>query len=280
MPINNKYYTKSSTSGEIEGGSETSIYEIRNRGQLVNVACQWIVTHHKLTIQLAIKPIAILSAIELVNLIFIENILLTILIAIIALLLVPTVPSMAMYVAEHGDEFDYPNRTPKLMELWQLWKRFILSAVIMGVTGGVMSFLSSITMVGPYFIQEIMQVAMIIRHREEDTGFLQVMFKAFDMSFKNFISFLMMILGTVIISASMIVGPIMFIFFLTILITSMISQELMQMFLTNVGKEPLLYIIFEILAVGYILASMVTMIITHFFYGHCVECEKQKQSKA
>ena len=120
---------------------------------------------------------------------------------------------------------------------------------------------------------------MIIRHREEDTGFLQVMFKAFDMSFKNFISFLMMILGTVIISASMIVGPIMFIFFLTILVTSMISQELMQMFLTNVGKEPLLYIIFEILAVGYILASMVTMIITHFFYGHCVECEKQSKTK-
>ena len=255
----------------------SEIYEIRNRGQIVNVACQWIVTHHRLAMQLAIKPIAILAAIELLNLICVQSIPITIITIFIALLLVPTVPSMALYVAEHGEEFDYPNRTPKLMELWHLWKRYIVSAIIIGIAGGIASFLSSITMVGPYILEYITQVAIIVRHREEDTGLASSVFKAFDISFKNFTSFLMVMLGTTIITFSMTIGPLILIAIIGIYVISLISGNLIQTISQGIEEGTLIAIIIEILVVGYILASMVTMIITHFFYGHAIEDEKTRK---
>ena len=108
-----------------------------------------------MAMQLAVKPVLILAIIELANIIFIKSILFSVLIAIVALLLVPTVPSMMMYVAEHAEEFDYPKRLPKLLELWRLWKSYFISAVVIGGISVAASFLCSMTIAAPFFIDSI-----------------------------------------------------------------------------------------------------------------------------
>ena len=45
----------------------SEIYEIRERGQVVTEGCQWIITHRRLAMQLAVKPVLILAIIELAN---------------------------------------------------------------------------------------------------------------------------------------------------------------------------------------------------------------------
>ena len=53
--------------------TESGIYKIRERGQVVTEGCQWIVTHSRLAMQLAVKPVLILAVIELVNIIFLKS---------------------------------------------------------------------------------------------------------------------------------------------------------------------------------------------------------------
>ena len=74
--------------------NDNEIYKIRERGQVVNEACQWIAEHRRLAMSLAVRPILILTAIELVNILFIKSIAMSLIIGLVALLLVPTVPSM------------------------------------------------------------------------------------------------------------------------------------------------------------------------------------------
>ena len=136
--------------------AESEIYKIRERGQVVTEGCQWIVTHSRLAMQLAVKPVLILAVIELANIIFLKSILFSLGIAFVALLLIPTVPSMMMYVAEHAEEFDYPKRLPKLLELWQLWKSYFISAIVIGGISVAASFLCSMTIAAPFFIDSIM----------------------------------------------------------------------------------------------------------------------------
>ena len=65
----------------------SEIYEIRERGQVVTEGCQWIVTHRRLAMQLAVKPVLILAIIELANILFLQSIAFSLIIAFIALLL-------------------------------------------------------------------------------------------------------------------------------------------------------------------------------------------------
>ena len=172
----------------------SEIYEIRERGQVVTEGCQWIVTHRRLAMQLAVKPVLILAIIELANILFLQSIAFSLIIAFIALLLVPTVPSMMMYVAEHPEEYDYPKRLPKLLELWTLWQSYFISAIVIGGVSIAASFLCSMTVAAPVFIDAIRNMALVIPPRNRENGMLSAIGNAGTLSFPNFVSLMHIIL--------------------------------------------------------------------------------------
>ena len=262
--------------------TESEIYKIRERGQVVTEGCQWIVTHSRLAMQLAVKPVLILAIIELANIFFFKSILFSLAIAFVALLLIPTVPSMMMYVAEHAEEFDYPKRLPKLLELWRLWKSYFISAIVIGGISVVASFLCSMTIAAPFFIDSIRNMALVIHHRNMENGMMSAIGNAVTLSFSNFVSLMFMILGVSIITLSMIIGP-------PLLILSF--AEILSLYISPALKAPItrilsdtetwISLILECLTMSYVFAGMVSIIVTHFFYGHCLICEEKiKAEKA
>ena len=260
--------------------TESDIYKIRERGQVVTEGCQWIVTHSRLAMQLAVKPVLILAIIELANILIVKNILFSVVIAIVALLLVPTVPSMMMYVAEHAEEFDYPKRLPKLLELWRLWKSYFISAVVIGGISVAASFLSSMTIAAPFFIDSIRNMALVIHHRNREDGMMSAIGNAVTLSFSNFVSLMLMILGVGIITLSMLFGPILMILSYGKLI-SLYLPLAWKMQITSMysDTETLISLILECLIIGYIFSGMVSIIVTHFFYGHCMVCEEKSKAE-
>ena len=258
----------------------SEIYEIRERGQVVTEGCQWIVTHRRLAMQLAVKPVLILAIIELANILFLQSIAFSLIIAFIALLLVPTVPSMMMYVAEHPEEYDYPKRLPKLLELWTLWKSYFISAIVIGCVSIAASFLCSMTVAAPVFIDAIRNMALVIHHRNRENGMMSAIGNAVTLSFSNFVSLMFMIRGVTIITMSMVIGP-------PLLILSF--AEILSLYISPALKEPItrlfndtetqISLILECLAVGYVFAGMISIIVTHFFYGHCMMCEEKKEAE-
>ena len=250
--------------------NDNEIYKIRERGQVVNEACQWIAEHRRLAMSLAVRPILILTAIELVNILFIKSIAMSLIIGLVALLLVPTVPSMMMFVAENAEEYDYPNRQPKLLELWDLWKSYFASALLIGVIGGVASFLCSVTMVGPIFIEMVQNVVLVVHQRNRDDGLLSAIARAFSLSF--------MILGTTIITASMMLGPLAMGWLIFMYLRSMFTFQMYEVINNVMDSEAWISLVLTVLAVGYIFANMTSIIIAHFFYGHCIACENQREA--
>lgn len=258
--------------------NDNEIYKIRERGQVVNEACQWIAEHRRLAMSLAVRPILILTAIELVNILFIKSIAMSLIIGLVALLLVPMVPSMMMFVAENAEEYDYPNRQPKLLELWDLWKSYFASALLIGVIGGVASFLCSVTMVGPIFIEMVQNVVLVVHQRNRDDGLLSAIARAFSLSFTNFLSLMLMILGTTIITASMMLGPLAMGWLIFMYLRSMFTFQMYEVINNVMDSEAWISLVLTVLAVGYIFANMTSIIIAHFFYGHCIACENQREA--
>ena len=43
--------------------------------------------------------------------------------------------------------------------------------------------------------------------------------------------------------------------------------------------ETVLSLVFECVIVGYVFAGMVSIIVTHFFYGHCITCEEKSKAE-
>ena len=260
--------------------AESEIYKIRERGQVVTEGCQWIVTHSRLAMQLAVKPVLILAVIELANIIFLKSILFSLGIAFVALLLIPTVPSMMMYVAEHAEEFDYPKRLPKLLELWRLWKSYFISAVVIGGISVAASFLCSMTIAAPFFIDSIRNMALVIHHRNSENGMMSAIGNAVTLSFSNFVSLMFMILGVSIITMSMIIGPTLLIISFAGILSLYISPALKDL-ITRIlnDSETQISLILECLIVGYVFAGMISIIVTHFFYGHCMMCEEEKKAE-
>ena len=260
--------------------TESGIYKIRERGQVVTEGCQWIVTHSRLAMQLAVKPVLILAVIELVNIIFLKSILFSLGIAFVALLLIPTVPSMMMYVVEHAEEFDYPKRLPKLFELWRMWISLLHSAIVIGGISVVASFLSSMTIAAPFFIDSIRNMALVIHHRNSENGMMSAIGNAVTLSFSNFVSLMFMILGVSIITMSMIIGPTLLIISFAGILSLYISPALKNL-ITRIlnDSETQISLILECLIVGYVFAGMISIIVTHFFYGHCMMCEEEKKAE-
>jgi hypothetical protein len=258
--------------------NETSIYEIRERGQVVNAGCQWIAEHRKLAMSLAVRPILILTAIEIVNILFVKSILLSLIIALIGLLFVPTVPSMMMYVVENAEEYDYPNRQPKLLELWSLWKGYLASALCIGIIGFVAAFLCSITVAGPIFIEVMQSIVLVHHHRNMDDGILTAISRAFTLSFANFPSLLFMLLGTCIITFAMVFGPCSFAFLFFEFISSVIPHSVMEMLNKMMDTEAYVTLGITIVVVGYFFSTMISIIVAHFYYGHCIACENRREA--
>ncbi len=258
----------------------SEIYEIRERGQVVTEGCQWIVTHRRLAMQLAVKPVLILAIIELANILFLQSIAFSLIIAFIALLLVPTVPSMMMYVTEHPEEYDYPKRLPKLLELWTLWKSYFISAIVIGGVSIAASFLCSMTVAAPVFIDAIRNMALVIHHRNRENGMMSAIGNAVTLSFSNFVSLMLMILGVTIITMSMIFGPILMIISFAAIISLYLPLALKDTIARMMtDTETVLSLVFECVIVGYVFAGMVSIIVTHFFYGHCITCEEKSKAE-
>lgn len=257
----------------------SEIFKIRNRGQVVTEGCQWIARHRRLAMQLAVRPILILAATEMVNIVFIRSWTITIVLLLVALVLVPTVPSMAMYVVENKEEYGYPERLPKLFELWSIWKSYFLSAVIIGFIGTIITMFCGMTMVGPMITGFIRDIAIVIHHRNR-SSFISVISNAFSLSFTNFASLLLTMLGTAIISTSMVMGPPALIFAFLKSIPHLISPQARTIMDRMFDEETTIYLAVELALVGYILSAMINMVVTHFFYGHAVLCaEKTKEAR-
>ena len=259
-------------------GSE--IYKIRERGQVVTEGCQWIVKHSRLTMQLAVRPVLILAVIELANIFFLKSILFSLGIGFIALLLIPTVPSMMMYVAEHPEEFDYPKRLPKLLELWKLWKSYFISAIVIGGMSFAASFFCLMTIAGPFVIDSLSNMALVIHHRKPENGMMSAIGNAVTLSFSNFISLIFMILGVKIITMSMFIGPPLLVLSFAGIISLYISPALKESIIRILNDtETEISLILECMAISYIFAGMISIIVAHFFYGHCIMCAEKKEAE-
>lgn len=256
----------------------SEIYKIRNRGQVVTEACQWITKHYRLALQLAVRPLLILALIEAVNIIFMQNLWITIILSFIALLLVPTVPSMAVYVVEHSEEYDYPQRLPKLLELWELFMKYFRSALVIGFIGTIISLFCGMTMVGPAIINFIRDMAIVI-HQRDKGGYISVLLKAFSLSLGNFASLMMTILGTSIITLAMITGPLVLILAYVQLLPTLTSPQINEVLENVLDSETQAYLALEWAVIGYMLASMISLVISHFFYGHAVLCEQRSKEE-
>ena len=65
--------------------------------------------------------------------------------------------------------------------------------------------------------------------------------------------------------------------------------EILSLYISPALKEPItrlfndtetqISLILECLAVGYVFAGMISIIVTHFFYGHCMMCEEKKEAE-
>ncbi len=249
------------------------IYKIRERGQVVNEACQWIAGHRRLAISLAVRPVLILTALEIINILFVESILLSLLLCLIALLLVPTIPSIMMYIVEN----DVPWPCP-MSELWRLWKSYFASALLIGVIGTVASLLCSVTMVGPVIVEMVQDVVLVVHQRNRDDGMMSAISRAFSLSFTNFPSLMLMILGKCIITFSMIFGPYSILFLIYELTKSVIPPSFNEVLRKMMTEEAEISFMLTVVVVGYVFASMISIIIAHFFYGHCIACEDQREA--
>ena len=89
-----------------------------------------------------------------------------------------------------------------------------------------------------------------------------------------------MILGVSIITMSMIIGPTLLIISFAGILSLYISPALKNL-ITRIlnDSETQISLILECLIVGYVFAGMISIIVTHFFYGHCMMCEEEKKAE-
>lgn len=247
---------------------QTEIYEIRSRGQVVTEACQWIARHKALVIRLAIRPIMLLAVIELLNIIFVMDTMTHIITATLTLILIPTIPSMIMYVVEHPEETGYPERLPKLLELRRLWSQYFKSAFVIGIISYAISILSSATMIGPGIVELVKNMALVIHHRNKEDGYISAILNAFSLSFSNLADFLLMALGNAIIMISLLTGPLIMFVLLYHYVTTILSPGAMEVLNNVLTEEKQIALICLILAIGFTFGTMIELIISHFFYGH------------
>lgn len=257
---------------------QTEIYEIRSRGQVVTEACQWIAKHRALAIRLAVRPIMLLTFIELLNIIFVMDTMTHIIIALITSVLIPTIPSMMMFVVEHPEETGYPERLPKLLELRRLWSNYFRSAFVIGIIGYAISILSSATMVGPCIADIVKNMALVIHHRNKEDGYISAILNAFSLSFSNLADFLLMALGNAIIMLSVLIGPLLMFTLLYQYTTFVLTPGALEILNNVLNQDKQIALVCLILVVGFTFGTMISLIIMHFFYGHCLLNSERKKA--
>lgn len=247
---------------------------MRPRGQMVNEACQWIVEHHRLVIQLVVKPILFLALCAVIDLCYLKTTLIAAVAGIIGALIVPALPGIVMEVAENPEEYDYPNRIPRLMEVKGRWWYYFSKVLVITILGGIGSFVTSFTIVGPLIVQFVTPFAIVICQRDEDLGFFSSILKAFEYTFNNFANSLLVCLGIIIISISMIAGPVSSLYIFIMYLRQVLSQDVIKLLgiIVNYDGSP---IIVMTVALGGVFAYMTSIVIFNFFYGHCVAKESE-----
>ena len=247
------------------------IYQIQNRGQVVNNACQWIARHRRLAVRVLVLPTLLVPMLLLINYITLQIDVIYILDVVLAMLYLPTLPMIMMHVAEHEEEFGYPERLPRVMQLIPLWWRYFKNIFIVNAVGVVLSGVLSVTVVLPMVINLIMPIAITAKQRDSDKSVLDVMLEGTKMMFSNFGTFIMCEIGIMIISVSMIGAPIAAGYGIVEFLRQFMNINVTRYTDSWLGNDTTVAVCIVFVAICAAFAYHIVMIIFNFFYGHCKE---------
>lgn len=245
------------------------IFNIRNRGQVVNTACQWIWEHRRLAFKVMVLPVIIMSILIVLFSLMSQYLLLGIVI-LGALLLVPVLPNMMFEVVENPENYNYPDRLPYYRELLPLWPHNFWPVLLVTVVGGLVLFVSSFTIVGPLIVEAIMPLAIVILQRNDGVGVQCVVMSA-NMISGSFVNFLMCVLGSFIIAFSMMGSPWLLVYAVGEFIKLFLDRSVYEAINNLVSGDFFDMLATYLMTMGAVFSFMIVTVIVHFFYGHCIE---------
>lgn len=250
---------------------KSEIYAIRPRGAALNAACQWILKHKKLAWRLVVLPSLIEAVLLLLASVYFKLEEAALLIApIIVVFLNSEFPYMMMNVVENPEDYDYPNRIPRMGELKSIWWKNFKSTIVISIIGALMWALCLITIFGPFIVTTIIPFALAIRMRE-DRGYMSCFAEAFRLAFTNFATFCITILGITLISISLILVPISISLAILVVIQSFVNKSVLEELNAFLNGNFITLFSAFVLLVSASLAMNIILIIYNFFYGHCKE---------
>lgn len=249
----------------------SEIYAIRPRGAALNAACQWILKHKRLAWRLVVLP-SLFEAITLLVMTIVFEIKGNVIgfVPLIVILLNSEFPYMMMNVVENAEDYDYPNRLPRMGELKSLWWKNFKATIVISLLGMLMMFLTTITIFGPMLITIIIPFVLAIRMREE-RGYLSCFTQAFRLAFTNFGTFIITVLGVSLIITSLVFVPFSLAGAVLYALQTFINQDTLTELNTFLHTNIETLIVTFVLLIGATLAINTVLIIYNFFYGHCKE---------
>lgn len=248
----------------------SAIYKIRDRGQVVNEACQWIGDNMKLALHLIFYPTLIVGLALVLNLLFFDNSVVYILFGLFVVLIIPVQVNLMFHVVENPDEFDYPNKMPRIRQLMSHWWQYYLPFLKMFVFGIFAILISSMTFVGAIAVEMALPLVIVIAQRDEDAGINSVAI-AFKYIFQSLGNFLMCYIGNMIIMYSLIFSPFVVWFGLSRFLQLFVSKSLYTWMNHLFGADTFLSIACGFAVFGAVLGFHINNVVYHFFYGHAKE---------
>lgn len=246
------------------------IYAIRPRGQVINYACQWLWEERRLAFRVIVLPILLIGGLLIMNALTLNNWIVYTILAMAAGLLLPVLPNMMFDVVENPEFYGYPERMPLYSQLLRCWRKYYWQFLVVTVFTVIASGVSTITIVGPLAIYTVSPLAIVILQREENIGFgcITVAAKQIGGSLMNFF---MCVLGTGIIVFSMMGAPWFFVLGLGAFIKTFISIDAYNTISNLVDGDFFDSLALVMALFGGVFSYMISTVIIHFFYGHCVE---------
>ncbi len=246
------------------------IYALRPRGEVVTSACQWLWQERRIVFHLILLPIIITLVLLLLIHLTGDSEMLYFIVGLVDVLLLPVLPNMLFLVVENPDEYGYNARHPRYIALAKKWPRMFLDVIIIVLVQFVLGILSVITVLGPLAVSLLSPLMLVIIQREKGVG-LSFLSMSVKMAFGSFMNFIICVMGVFIIGASLIGTPILLLQGLRELMSTYLSSLLYDRVMSILGQNFFESATIVILFLTFALAYIITMVIGHFFYGHCTE---------
>lgn len=246
------------------------IYAIRPRGEVVTSACQWLWQERRAAFHVLLLPVIITAAVLLLIHLTGDSDMLYFIVLIIAVLLLPVLPNMLFLVVENPDEYGYNQRHPRYIALLRKWPRMLLDIIIVGALAFVLGIVSMITVVGPLAVSLLCPLMLVIKQREEGVG-IGFVKMSMTMAFGSFMNFIMCVMGVAIIGISMIAAPMLLLQMVNELMETYLSSMVYGRVISILGSDFFDDAMVVVMLLQTAMTYMITMVIGHFFYGHCTE---------